>query len=159
LNVISVEVPPLRSRPTDIIAAAQMFLASVCHQLGKSVPSLSPDAQQVLESYSWPGNLRELRNAIERAAVLSDAGELDASDFPMISPHRAMPQFQVGAPVSLRALETAHIQMVIAKSATLEEAARILEIDKSTLYRKRKAMESEVEKFALVEEPVGATGG
>jgi two-component system, NtrC family, response regulator AlgB len=159
LNVISVEVPPLRSRPADVIAAAQLFLESICRQLGKPVPGISPEARQLLESYSWPGNLRELRNAIERAAVLSDAGELDPSDFPMLSAHRAIPRFQVGADVSLRALETAHIQMVVAKSATLEEAARILEIDKSTLYRKRKAMESELEKFTLVDEPIGATGG
>jgi NtrC-family two-component system response regulator AlgB len=158
LNVITLEVPPLRCRPSDIMAAAEMFLETICRQLAKRCPTFTPEAKRLLESYSWPGNLRELRNLIERAAVLSDAATLDLGDFPTLVHQPSVPQYQVGAPISLHALETAHIQMVVAKSATLEEAARILEIDKSTLYRKRKAMDAQVANFAPVDEPVAALG-
>ena len=159
LNVITLEVPPLRNRPADIVPAAETFLDSICRQLGKRTPTFTPEARRLLEGYSWPGNLRELRNVIERAAVLSDAATLELGDFPSLMAQPSVPQYHVGASISLRALETAHIQMVIAKSPTLEEAARILEIDKSTLYRKRKAMDSRVAKFSPAEEAVEAVGG
>jgi NtrC-family two-component system response regulator AlgB len=158
LNVITLEVPPLRCRPSDVMAAAELFLDAICRQLGKRCPTFTPEARRVLESYSWPGNLRELRNVVERAAVLSDAATLDLNDFPMLLKQPSAPQYQIGAPISLRALETAHIQMVVSKSSTLEEAARILEIDKSTLYRKRKAMDSCVANFSPTDEVVAAIG-
>jgi len=147
LNVITLEVPPLRCRPNDIMAAAELFLDSICRQLTKRVPTFTPEARRLLESHAWPGNLRELRNVIERAAVLSDGATLDLNDFPALVARPSVPQYQVGAAISLHALETAHIQMVVAQSPTLEEAARILEIDKSTLYRKRKAMDGRVASF------------
>ncbi|HVU35460.1 MAG TPA: sigma-54 dependent transcriptional regulator [Opitutaceae bacterium] len=159
LNVITVEVPPLRNRPMDIVPAADAFLEGICRQLGKRCPTLTPEARRLLEGHSWPGNLRELRNVVERAAVLSDTATLDLNDFPSLLNEPTVPRYQVGAAISLRALETAHIQMVVANSATLEEAARILEIDKSTLYRKRKAMEDRVAKFAPDEEEVAVVGG
>lgn len=158
LNVITLEVPPLRCRPSDIMAAAEVFLQSICRQLGKRAPQFSFDSRRLLEGYAWPGNLRELRNVIERAAVLSDAPTLEVGDFPNLVTARSVPRYQVGASVSLRELENAHIQMVVANSPTLEEAARILEIDKSTLYRKRKAMESKIESFAPVDETAVAVG-
>lgn len=158
LNVITLEVPPLRCRPVDIMAAAEVFLQAICGQLGKRTPQFSFEARRLLEAYAWPGNLRELRNVIERAAVLSDASVLDVGDFPNVVTARSVPRYQVGSAVSLRELENAHIQMVVANAPTLEEAARILEIDKSTLYRKRKAMEAEVEKFAPADEPAVAAG-
>jgi NtrC-family two-component system response regulator AlgB len=158
LNVITLEVPPLRCRPADVMVAAETFLQAICNQLNKPIPTFSPDARRLLEGYSWPGNLRELRNTIERAAVLSDAALLEATDFPSLLADRTPPRYQVGAAVSLRELETAHIQMVVANSPTLEEAARILEIDKSTLYRKRKAMEAGVERFAPAEEVAVGVG-
>ncbi len=101
-----------------------------------------------MASYPWPGNLRELRNVVERAAILSSGSVLDADDFAGILMAGSVPQPQVGAAVSLHALETAHIQMVVANSSSLEEAARILEIDKSTLYRKRKQMTETPERVA-----------
>jgi len=156
LNVITLEVPPLRCRPNDILAAAELFLDTICRQLGKRVPTLTPEARRLLEGHAWPGNLRELRNVIERAAVLSDGATLDLNDFPALLAIPSVPHYQVGSAISLHALETAHIQMVIAKSPTLEEAARILEIDKSTLYRKRKAMDGRVANFAGAMEPAAA---
>jgi NtrC-family two-component system response regulator AlgB len=153
LNVIAIDVPPLRNRPAQILGAAEAILESVCQQLGKRSPGFTLDARRVLEAYSWPGNLRELRNVIERAAILSSGAALDSSDFPGLNGSPSTVRYQVGGAISLHALETAHIQMVVANSASLEEAARILEIDKSTLYRKRKAMEARVENFSTVHEP------
>lgn len=159
LNVITLEVPPLRCRPADIIPAAEQFLDTICQQLSRRVPTFTPEARRLLESYSWPGNLRELRNVIERAAVLAEAPTLGLDDFPSLVAQPSAPIFRVGAPISLEALEAAHIQLVVAKSATLEEAARILAIDKSTLYRKRKAMEARVAPFAAKESALAAAAG
>jgi NtrC-family two-component system response regulator AlgB len=157
LNVISVEVPPLRNRPADIIAAAEHFLNDICRQIGKRTPGFTFEARRLLESHAWPGNLRELRNVIERAAILSAGTALEARDFPaLVAPPTAHVRYQVGAPISLRALEEAHIQMIVATAPSLEEAARILEIDKSTLYRKRKAMETRVARFAPEREMAAA---
>jgi NtrC-family two-component system response regulator AlgB len=147
LNVIAIEVPPLRSRPAQIMGAAEAFLTAVSQQLGRPSPGFTPEARRMLEGYAWPGNLRELRNVIERAAILSTGLALDAADFPTLLAQPPTARYQVGGPISLEALETAHIQMVVANTPTLEEAARILQIDKSTLYRKRKAMEARVAKF------------
>jgi two-component system, NtrC family, response regulator AlgB len=157
LNVIAIDVPPLRSRPSQIMGAAESFLDAVCQQLGKPSPGFTPAARRVLEGYAWPGNLRELRNVIERAAILSQGSALDAMDFPALMAQPPAARYQIGGPISLHALENAHIQMVVANSSSLEEAARILQIDKSTLYRKRKAMEARVAKFSALEE-VAATG-
>jgi two-component system, NtrC family, response regulator AlgB len=159
LNVISVEVPPLRHRPLDLMAAAGNFLEEICRQLGKRPPTFTLEARQLLENYGWPGNLRELRNVIERAAILSRDAFLDAADFPSLIRPAASARHQIGSPVSLQCIEEDHIQLVVSNSASLEEAARILQIDKSTLYRKRKAMEKRITKFpAPSAEPVFATG-
>jgi NtrC-family two-component system response regulator AlgB len=158
LNVVAIEAPALRNRPAQIMAAAEAMLHEVCAQLEKRLPGFTAEARRVLESYAWPGNLRELRNEIERAAILSNGAVLDAADFPALTTAPAVSRYQVGSPISLHALETAHIQMVVASSASLEEAARILEIDKSTLYRKRKAMEARVESFSSGRESLALTG-
>lgn len=159
LNVIAIDVPPLRNRPAQILGAAEAILDTVCQQLGKPSPGFTLEARRVLEAYAWPGNLRELRNVIERAAILSSGAALDADDFPTLVTQPSLPRYQVGSAISLHALETAHIQMVVANSASLEEAARILQIDKSTLYRKRKAMEATVENFTAPSEPVAVAVG
>ena len=96
-----------------------------------------------LQHYPWPGNLRELRNVIERAVILAGTEELDLPDLPeKFSNHvEPAPQgVQVGSHVSLEQLENEHIARVIRQTATMEEAARILAIDPATLYRKRKKM-------------------
>ena len=152
LNVIAIDVPALRGRPAHIMGTAEAFLDTICAELGRECPRLTFEARRLLENYPWPGNLRELRNVIERAVILSSGPELDASDFPALVTHTPSARYQVGGPISLEALENAHIQMVIANSASLEEAARILQIDKSTLYRKRTHMEARVARFTAPHE-------
>ncbi len=156
LNVIAIEAPPLRGRPLQILGAAERFLTGICQQLGKPSCQFSIATRREFERYSWPGNLRELRNAVERAAILSTSAVIEPNDFPGLFTRAGTALPQVGAPVSLHRLEAAHIQMVVASSSSLEEAARILEIDKSTLYRKRKQMESEVTVFTPAYEPASA---
>jgi len=158
LNVISVEMPPLRSRRADLIAAAEAFLDDICRQLGRVTPKFSADARQLFETYAWPGNLRELRNVVERAAILATGPQLEAKDFPSLTTQPVTLRCQLGARVSLQAIEEAHIQMVVANTPSLEEAARVLAIDKSTLYRKRKAMEGRGGSIVRELEPV-AIGG
>jgi NtrC-family two-component system response regulator AlgB len=161
LNVITIDVPPLRGRPIQIMGAAESFLAGVCRELGKRKPAFDVESRRLFENHAWPGNLRELRNVVERAAILSTGAGLEAGDFPTLLTAIAPAQYQIGGAISLKTLENAHIQMVVANSSSLEEAAQILGIDKSTLYRKRRQMKEAIAQFeAVVEstpEPVAAT--
>ncbi len=140
LNVITLDVLPLRQRPEDIVPTAEHFLAGMRVVLNKKIRGFTLMANEALSAYAWPGNLRELRNAVERAAILTDREWLDVEDFPVLLQPRQATIPQVGDLVSLTALEENHIREVIARTATLDHAARVLGIDKSTLYRKRKRM-------------------
>ena len=96
-----------------------------------------------MQSHAWPGNLRELRNAVERAVILAARDVLEPADVglaPAGGPGAGFPSqsIRVGSPVSLETLEREHIARVISQSSSLEAAARILEIDATTLQRKRK---------------------
>jgi NtrC-family two-component system response regulator AlgB len=142
LNVISIHVPPLRERPADLENTAAAYLEFFARQCGKRLKGFSKEAAQALRQYSWPGNLRELRNVIERAVILASGNQIGLEDLPEKLSHvpgaeEAAP-LQVGAKVSLDDLENEHISRVIQRASTMEEAARILGIDPATLYRKRK---------------------
>jgi NtrC-family two-component system response regulator AlgB len=137
LNVVELTVPPLRERSEDLLALAEHFLAFFATKMGRVVPSLTDEAKAALLSYPWPGNIRELRNETERAIVLSRQQTLGPRAFSERiagTPIRAEP----GTPMTLEELERLHIERVLAKAATREEAAERLGIDVSTLWRKRK---------------------
>lgn len=141
LNVITIDMPPLRSRPEDIIPAAEYFLEQIGRSAGDRRRHLTLAARDALLAHAWPGNLRELRNVIERAAILCDREWLDASDFSELSGRSDTMAPQVGEFVTLDALIEAHIRQVTARANSYEQAARILGIDKSTLYRWRKRLD------------------
>ena len=82
LNVVSIEIPPLRVRRGDVAPLAHFFLGRYAAENGKQIEGLSPEALDVLSSYSWPGNVRELENAIERAVVLCDGTRIEKSCLP-----------------------------------------------------------------------------
>ncbi len=82
LNVVTLKVPPLRERASDILALAQYFLDRAAPRCGRAVKGISPEAERCLLSYSWPGNVRELENAIERAVVLGDSDYIQPEDLP-----------------------------------------------------------------------------
>jgi NtrC-family two-component system response regulator AlgB len=100
----------------------------------------APAAREALLRHRWPGNVRELRNALERAVLLCRETVIDVKDLPasVTSPPPAAPQVMIGEEVPIDAVEFEHIRRVLANSPTLEDAARTLGIDPSTLYRKRK---------------------
>jgi NtrC-family two-component system response regulator AlgB len=144
LHVIAVLIPPLRERPGDLLKIAERYLHFFSAQCGKHLKGFSPAAEAVLKQYAWPGNLRELRNVIERAVILSDTGEIDLLDLPeklsqAPRPTQA-PEVQIGAKVSLREVETEHITRVMKQASTMTEAAKILGITRDTLHRKKKEM-------------------
>jgi two-component system, NtrC family, response regulator AlgB len=143
LNVVDVRVPSLRERREDILPLARRFLAFFARAVGRAQPVLSPAAERTLEQYDWPGNVRELRNALERALILWPGAVIEPLAFPeRISGARDRGP-QVGGRFTLEDLERAHIQAVVAQTKTMEEAAAILGIDDSTLWRKRKKYEEQ----------------
>jgi len=81
LNVLRIEIPPLRERDGDIALLAQHFLETFAREFKRAVPGMTPAAEQLLRSYAWPGNVRELRNLVERAVLMADDGALQPSDF------------------------------------------------------------------------------
>jgi NtrC-family two-component system response regulator AlgB len=94
-----------------------------------------------LKSYLWPGNIRELRNTIERAAILGRGNEIGVEHLPYATPHSADNGTSlVGKDITLDQLEEAHIRKVLDRAPSLDAAARTLGIDPATLYRKRKRM-------------------
>jgi NtrC-family two-component system response regulator AlgB len=137
LNVITLTLPPLRERADDVMVLARRFLARFVKEYVRPARHFSEDAGHALLDYRWPGNIRELRNVIERASIICNQPQVDFSHLGLVAqPANNAPR--VGAELSLETLEKAHISAVLASSETLEQAARTLGIDASTLYRKRK---------------------
>jgi NtrC-family two-component system response regulator AlgB len=149
LHVIAVPIPPLRERPGDLLKIAERYLQFFSEQCGKRINGFSREAEAVLQQYTWPGNLRELRNVIERTVILSDTGEIDRLDLPdklsQGSPLSPVAGVQIGARVSLKEIETEHISRVMKQASTMSEAARILGITRDTLHRKKKEMSGDPE--------------
>ena len=143
LNVIELHLPPLRERPEDIARLARRFLEFFAKSARRKPPELSKAAEDALLSYSWPGNIRELRNTIERAVILWPARVIEPAAFPAhITAHAKSEAPRLGGNFSLEAIEREHITRVLARTPALEDAAAILGIDASTLWRKRKKYES-----------------
>ncbi len=142
LNVIPIQVPPLRDRQADLLPIATHYLRFFAGQCGKRLKGFAPEAELALKRYPWPGNLRELRNVIERAVILAGGNPIRLADLPeklcQGLPEPPGTGVQVGARVTLTELENEHIARIIEQAATLEEAARVLGIDPATLYRRRK---------------------
>jgi NtrC-family two-component system response regulator AlgB len=139
LNVITLRLPSLRERPEDVVTLAERCLLGFAASYRRPARGFNAAAQSAIRSYPWPGNIRELRNVIERAVILCADTEVGASHL-SIAQGAAVGAgaVRVGADCTLEALERAHILAVMSNSATLESAATTLGIDASTLYRKRK---------------------
>ena len=137
LNVVEITVPPLRERPEDILPLALRFIAFLARQTRRQPPDLSPATERVLVSYPWPGNVRELRNALERALILTPGQVLEPESFPeRIAAQPTTPT--LGGDFTVDDIEREHVLRVLARASTLDDAARVLGIDASTLWRKRK---------------------
>ena len=137
IKVIQLDLPPLRERTEDILPLAERFLAEIA--AGKTRGGVhSHEAIDAIKSYRWPGNIRELHNVIERAIFLCQGQPIGIQHLPSEFSGFKRPPEAVGDAVSLDKLEEIHIRRVMAKTKSLDEAAKTLGIDLATLYRKRK---------------------
>jgi NtrC-family two-component system response regulator AlgB len=139
LNVISLTMPPLRERVVDIPRLARKMLTFFAGHAGKPATSLSQEAQTALVQHPWPGNLRELRNVIERAVILSTGDSIGVAD--LTESVQPTSDLRLGGRFTLEAIENEHIRGVIATTRSLDEAAEVLGIDPATLYRRRRKLE------------------
>ncbi len=147
LNVISAEMPPLRHRPSDLIRFAEHYIKHFAGLCGRRLDGFSEAAAAAVSAYAWPGNLRELRNAIEHAVIMAKGNKLELADLPTELRGQTAPgtkgngtPLEAGSMVSMEKLEEAHLRKVLERTANLAEAAQVLGIDQATLYRKRKKL-------------------
>ena len=139
LNVVSVRLPALRERADDIPLLAQHFLAELASRAGKALREISPGALEVMTSYPWPGNIRELRNVLEHAVIMAEGDVIQEGDLPAFL--RSTPSTNGASDfgeVSLSELERRHIQNLLEKKSDLGTVAKILGIGRTTLWRKMK---------------------
>ena len=139
LNVITIDLPPLRERSEDIPLLASHFLERYAQKNHKDVKGFSPRALELLSAYTWPGNVRELENAVERAVVLCRGETIDAEDLPRDIAERAQERsditFSVGTP--LKEVERRMIEATLAfTKGDKRLAAQLLGIATRTIYRR-----------------------
>ncbi len=145
-------LPPLRSRPEDVVHFARLFLAEANREMGRNVTGFTASAEQALQAMPWPGNLRELRNVVRRAVVLTGSHELDARD--LAPAEGALHEAAAATPAGIDSGSGTLAERVRGATAALEAeilrrtlldndgnkaaAARALGIDYTTLHRKLK---------------------
>jgi transcriptional regulator with GAF, ATPase, and Fis domain len=148
LNVFEIDVPPLRERPDDILPLAEAFLEDLGRTMGRPAAGISRDAREWLLGYPWPGNIRELRNAIERAILLCDGGLITHEHLPTVisRPERVRTAPRDGAPaVFAGPLPPGGLQLGVVERDLVEKAlrdargnrtraARLLGLTRSQLY-------------------------
>jgi NtrC-family two-component system response regulator AlgB len=138
LNTFEVTVPALRERREDLLALARRFAAFFARATQQRPLELTHEAEDALMRYEWPGNIRELRNAIERAVILAAGEQLGVELLPerIGGARRAGPY--LGGDFTFDQIEREHMLRVLERHTKVEEASRILGVDTSTLWRKRK---------------------
>jgi DNA-binding NtrC family response regulator len=150
LNIFHIHVPSLRDRREDVEELALHFATRLAHQMNRAVPAIERDAMRRLVEYDWPGNVRELANAIERAMVVSSGDLIRLADLPIADGGNRTRS--VGGR-SLAMVEREHIRAVLEETEwNISEAARILEVDRGTVYNKIRA-------FGLERERSGGEAG
>jgi two-component system response regulator HydG len=133
INVIHIDIPPLRKRKEDIPLLVNHFIEKYSHETAKRVDRISKNSLEQLTRYEWPGNIRELENAIERAVVLSRSRTLADEDFAFLKPASSQPK---GTP-SLKELERNYIVEILNTCEwNITSAAKILGINRVTLHKK-----------------------
>jgi two-component system response regulator HydG len=142
LNVVQIELPPLRARGNDILLLGQYFIGRVAKEFNKSVTGLTPEAAKKLLEYDWPGNVRQLENCIERAMTLTRFDQIGVEDLPdRIQQYRStetrVDDVDIEHLPTLADLERRYIEKVLRLSKNNKtQAARVLGVDRRTLYRK-----------------------
>ncbi len=146
LNVIRLDLPPLRERAEDILVLAQHFLRKYAARMRKPVAALSKEAIHKLRNYAWPGNVRELENALERAVALSLDHEISATELPDNLRAQRAPITSNSTRPTLKEMEQRYILETVEHCGNnYDEAARVLGIGRTTLWRKLKEYQAQPE--------------
>jgi DNA-binding NtrC family response regulator len=133
LNVFSILLPPLRDRRTDISLIAKYFLSKYAQSMNKNVTDFSPQAMEMFIGYDWPGNIREVRNVVERAMVVAQGPQIQVEDISFPFPSPALPS----GGISLDEVEKDQILKILNQTkGNIAQAAEILKISRLTLYNK-----------------------
>lgn len=137
LQTVQIDLPPLRHRAMDIEPLANQYLAFFAERAGRPCVGFSEAAIEALHAHSWPGNIRELRNRVERAVLVSRGEIIDISE---VSPDdlNSAGSVALGDPVPLERIEELHIRAVLQAAPSIEAAAETLGMDSVTLWRRRK---------------------
>jgi DNA-binding NtrC family response regulator len=136
INTLTLEIPPLRRRPTDVKPLAEAVLKELCRRRGRSAPELDADVVDILTRYSWPGNVRELRNVLERALLFCKGDVLDRTALRF---DRSLEPDTSAEPQTLDDAERRHIVSVLKQTGgKVEDAAKVLALSRSSLYAKLK---------------------
>lgn len=137
LNVITITLPPLRERDDDIIDLAKHFILQLNGLMGRNITSISPDAAAALRTYHWPGNIRELRNAIERVMILEEGDSLELENLPPNIQGDILPGEGHDGPMTLEELERDYIMRTLdANGGNISQTAKTLGISRHTIMRK-----------------------
>ncbi|MEZ6126484.1 MAG: sigma-54-dependent Fis family transcriptional regulator [Planctomycetaceae bacterium] len=163
LSVVTLDLPPLRDRPEDILLLAEHFLKHFAAQARRPSLQLTPDARRRLQAHAWPGNIRELRNLMERVAFLSPTERVDASDLAFIlSPEQtggAQLPLDLGLDRATREFQRDFIRRSIKQvNGNMTDAAKLLGLHRSNLYRKMKQLEMSEVGGSGSDEDAGDTG-
>ena len=135
LSVFRILLPPLRQRRDDILLLAQHFIGLYARQIGRTAPSLSSEAKNIFLAYQWPGNVREMMNAIEHGLIVCDS-EITPGDLPIDMLTRETSS-ESNDSLDLKSVERNHIVKVLKfTNGNKTETARLLKIGLTTLYRK-----------------------
>ncbi len=150
LNVIPIVLPPLNQRNGDIPLLARYFLEKICHDMKRPVMLISKEAMQAIEAYSWPGNVREMENVIERTVALTDGDTIERDDLPSnvavaesISPSFApqVPEGGTDMPETIAQIESEMIRQALSRANGVKaRAAELLGINRTTLVEKIKRL-------------------
>ena len=133
LNVFSIVLPPLRERRTDIPLIAKYFLTKYAQSMNKNVIDFSPQALEMIGEYDWPGNIREVRNVVERAMVVAKGNQIQVEDLSFAFPSQSAPI----AGESLEEVEKNHIEKILnLTKGNIAQAAEILKLSRLTIYNK-----------------------
>lgn len=153
LNVFQIQLPPLRDRPDDIPALVEHFVRRFARDGGKRIRGVSPSAMRRLGDYHWPGNIRELRNCVERAVLLCDGDLITEADLPNDVLERAgEASIRLTLGMELREVERAYVEAVLSRcGGNKSRCAQSLGISEKTLYNKlRRYVEEDTKRHRVV---------
>lgn len=145
LQVVEIDIPPLRDRGEDVIVLADNFLSFFAGRYSRAIVGFTPEARELIATYPWPGNARELRNVIERAVIMSEEGTgmIDARSLPRARRRGGGPSPlpEGDELLTLGQMEARYIRHVLDRTDSIREAAEVLDISEPTLWRRRRKYE------------------